>query len=1160
MRRLDALIADIVALQGITSLPTIDSDRAKANLKTAKEAGVYLDIVARGGKPETALSDYLFRPLLEGEDFLSLRMNPQMKGGDGWVDYLVEPTVGNPVAFELKPLHVLHVDDIRITNLDAMFRSLEAEGNNQVKQYLRDYDYVLFTNMVDIYYFNREALLTFTPFLKEPFLKLIDDLKVNRDIWDVVRRKEDRTPRHDLDKHFFVDLKSWYGEFSRIRFNERVHGDEKIVQLLNKFVFVKTLEDFSLIPFNFLRDTYEEKQQKWNTKGRKRVFREFFSEIDKWCYDYYDTELFKEDFFEHIAGDDANLKELQFAVEKILGISPAAQLATSGIIHYNYRTINEDIFGKAYETFLAEERKQQGIFYTPSAITEYMCETVVNSLFVPPKEAILATLQKGDYDKAMAAAEALTEIKIIDAACGSGSFLIKALKHIWKVYEDIGDKTSWATSKEEMFEPETVRIPRERTLAVRDALGVNGNNRKAISLAILRHLYGIDLDEKAVDVAKANIWKEAVKLSPASFRYTSLPETANHILPNLELNFVVGNSVVDLPFDDSIELLSEFHQDDIIKLHSIRDTYLRDPFDPDAIRDAMDIKQRVRESLYRCFSDRGYTYLSSPLFVPLEFFFSFFDRDGNPLPDASQGMQGVIGNPPWENIKPITKEFAARFPNIFGDITKFSLSGKEFEGLFQRALDSDQTFREAWGTYASSIEALSAFIRQNYCIYGSSGDLSYQKVFLERALMICQRGGMVALLVPSGFHTDEGQMELRKEILDKYTLLSLMSFENRGSCLFPDIDPRFKFDSLIIRKSPNTEGTAIATRYYIHDIDDVREPFMLNPHDIAHFSPQVLGFVEFRNHKDAEIALAIRGSHPLLSDTKMRILSEFHMTNDNNLFHDRRSPSRLPLYEGKMIYQYTCRYADPQHWISESDGRERLLKKEVGRIAKLIRNLPGCAGLKGKALKDFKDEKIRQIKEKFNGRVWKLDYEVSRLAYRAVARSTDERTLIATILPPGVFTGHSLNVFKSFFYEIEGDDIVQKMAAPDNIAFALAFLNSFTTDYYMRLRVSANLTTFFLYELPFPEVQQTLRSEIIELACKLLGSDEGLREFTGSLGVSDAASPDELLPIRSRIECLIAKEVFGLNKDQLGHTLSSFVFGSVDTVLIHSIQDLFDEI
>lgn len=1160
MRRLNDLIEDLTALQSLTPLAIVDSDRVRAGLKTPKEAGVYLDVVARGGKPETALSDYLFRPLLEGDDFLSLRLNPQMKGGDGWVDYLVQPSAGNPVAFELKPLLLKHVDELEITDLAVIFQRFDAGTNNQIKQYLRDYDYVLLTNMVDVYYFNREALITFVPFLKESFLELINDLKVNRDIWDVVRRKEDRTPRHDLDKRFFVDLKSWYGEFRHIRFNEGVHGDERVVQLLNKFAFIKTLEDFSLIPFNFLRDTYEEKQRKWSTKGRGRVFREFFSEIDKWCYDYYDTELFKEDFFDHVVNDEANLKELQFAVEKILGLSAAAQLATSGIIHYNYRTINEDIFGKAYETFLAEERKQQGIFYTPSQITEYMCETLVNDLFNPPKEALLTALQKGDYASAMAAVQELIEIKIIDAACGSGSFLIKALKHIWRVYEEIGDATAWAMSKEQMFEPDAVRIPREQTMAVRDALGVNGSNRKAISLAILRHLYGIDLDEKAVDVAKANIWKEAVKLSPESFRYTSLPETANHILPDLELNFVIGNSIVDLPLEDTIAFLSDLHQEDIIELHSIRDSYLRDPFDPEPIKNAIEIKQKVRESLQRCFTEHGYHNLSSPLFVPFEFFFSFFDQSGQPLPDLLRGMHGVIGNPPWENIKPIAKEFAAKFPEIFADLSKFSLAGKEFERLFQQTLSSDEDFRKAWETYSNSIEALSVFIRQNYQIYGATGDLSYQKVFLERGLIICRKGGMVALLVPSGFHTDEGQRDLRREILVNYTLLSLMSFENRGNRWFPDIDSRFKFDSLIIRKLPNTEGARIATRYYIHDITEIGDPLLLDPQDIARFSPHVFGFVEFRDHKDAEIVSAMRNNHPLLSDTAARILSEFHMTNDNDLFHDRRSPTRLPLYEGKMIHQYDSSYADPQYWISESQGRERLLKKELGRIAKLIQHLPRYDELKGKALKEFREEKIWQIRERFNEGIWKLDYQVPRLAYRAIARSTDERTLITTVLPSLVFTGHSLNVFKSFFYEIENDEITQKSFPAEHIAFTLAFLNSFVTDYYIRLRVSANLTTFFLYELPVPDVPQALRAEIIPLVCRLLSNDEGFREFRGLLGMTDGATPTELPSIRSRIECLIAKEVFGLNKDHLSHILSSFVFGSVDAVFISSILDLFDSV
>lgn len=63
------------------------------------------------------------------------------------------------------------------------------------------------------------------------------------------------------------------------------------------------------------------------------------------------------------------------------------------------------------------------------------------------------------------------------------------------------------------------------------------------------------MDEKAIDVAKVNLWKEAIKLLPNKFKYSALPADANHILPDLELNFVVANALVDIPIKECIEIL-----------------------------------------------------------------------------------------------------------------------------------------------------------------------------------------------------------------------------------------------------------------------------------------------------------------------------------------------------------------------------------------------------------------------------------------------------------------------------------------------------------------------------------------------------------------------------------------------------------------------------
>ncbi len=1148
MRQIEDIIEDIKLLYTIASYPIDNIGKLLSNLKTEREAKFYINLISQGGKPETAISDYLFKPLLEGEEYLDLRLNPQMKAGNGWVDYLIGGlSGGNPVAIELKPLHEIRCDKITLSTLKT--------DENQIKQYLRSYDYVLLTNMRDVHYYNREAMLNFEPFLKEDFLVLVEDLRTNRNIWDVVRRKEDRTPKHELDKKFFTDLTKWYEEFKELEFKQNTDKDEKVVQLINKFIFVKTLEDFSLIPFNFLRDCYEEKVRKWKTKGNRKVFREFFDELNRWCYEYYDTELFKGNIYELIIDSDKNIKNLQISIEKVLGLSAWSMAFGIGLVHYNYRSINEDIFGKAYETFLAEERKEQGIYYTSAEITEYVSSVLIQNLFKEAKEKLLSLINEGEYIAAEEIARKLIKIRIIDPACGSGSFLIKTLKNIWSVYSDIEDKTHWATIPGELLEPDHIRIPKEQANKIRNILRIN-SDRECISLAVLRHLFGIDRDEKAIDVAKVNIWKEAIKLSPKSFKYDTLPETANHILPDLELNFAVGNTLIDLPLTDCIDYITKNHAKDIATLHRIRNRYIDNPFEPQILDEAISIKTNIRENLYKYFSEvynekDKYKFDEMPVFIPLEFFFSYFNQNGSPLDTEDAGFEGVIGNPPWENIKPIAKEFAAKHPNVFGEISKFSLEGAEFEKIFNKAL-KDGSLRNDWESYRNKIQSLSDYIRDNYILYGS-GDISYQKVFLEKSIRITRKDGVVAILVPSGFHTDEGQINLRKEIVFKNTLLKLMSFENRRKCWFKDIDPRFKFDSVIFKKAEN-EGNPIETGFYIHSISEITQPVMLSMDEITKLSPTVLGFFEFKTPADKDIALKIRGNHPLIIDHGYKMLSELHITNDNSLFNKGKTGNSLILYEGKMINQYTHKFSEPKYWVSESKGMERLLGKEIHRIKKIVKEIASNNGLSGREEREFVENKIQEILKRFETGKWKLDYEVYRLAYRAIASSTNERTMIATIIPKNAFTGNSINVFKSFSYSIDGDDVVQKQVPDDTIVLLLALLNSFVMDYYLRLKVSANLTTYFIDELPVPNIKEDIKSKIISFALKLLPEDIASILHKSITITPYITATENEKTARAKLEALIARDVYGLTIKEMEHILDSFVFGDIDTELKDKIR------
>jgi hypothetical protein len=896
-----------------------------------------------------------------------------------------------------------------------------------------------------------------------------------------------------------------------------------------------------------LQNIYEYKKDIWSAKGKRKILEEFFNELNRWFYLYYDTEIFKINILDFIEDDENNYEQFMDIIEIVLGFGKWQKTFGMGLTFYNFRQIDEDIFGKSYEMFLAENRKEGGIYYTSKEITTYMAKEIVNELFVKRKENILKALEDNDFERAEKEIDEMIKITILDPACGSGSFLIKVLREIYKVYEEIDDQTfPWEKQSQLLDIDPFMRKRRENIRKMRRKLGFSESTkekRKLISLIILRHLYGIDIDEGAVEIAKVNLWKEAIKLHPNSFYYRNLTRE-HHILPDLELNIINGNSLYSLDDDKItkvIEQNEEFRQN-IRNMLSIRNEYLSNPFNPDILAEFKERKEKLKGYFWGILRKRyGITgILDKPVFYPIEFPHIYFDNNGKIL-EGEKGFDGIIGNPPWENLKPIKKEFASHYPVFFGEITKFSIKGKEFKRFFEERLKIEE-IRELWEEYQEEIRKISNYLKGNYRLRGR-GDISYQKLFIELALKLSKK--VFILLVPSNFHTDEGAKELREEILKNYNLKELLSFENRRHMWFKDVDPRYKFDIVFMEKK-KPEKTFKA-RFYVRNWEEIGKKFDYKIELITKISPRSKTVTEFLDPCHIPLMENIRGDHPLLYELGIKLVSEFHMTNDNYLFHTKKKEDYLPLYEGKMIYQYDSHYSDAYYFVKEKDGRERLIERKLnGEIKRLIKKLSDSLGLKRKEAREFKEKLMKKCFHRFESGKWKLDYEVERLAYRAVASSTNERTLIGVVIPEKGFAGHSLNLLKQFYYEIdiESEEILQ-LSLEEKIGFDFnyyfqALINSFVLDYYIRQRVSANLTMFFLEELPIPDSPE--REEVIDLSYSIQR-------------LVEQGDEEEALLLRAELEAKIARDLFSLDKTDMKKILDTFIYGNIDKELIDLILE-----
>jgi hypothetical protein len=576
--------------------------------------------------------------------------------------------------------------------------------------------------------------------------------------------------------------------------------------------------------------------------------------------------------------------------------------------------------------------------------------------------------------------------------------------------------------------------------------------------------------------------------------------------------------------------LAQNRKAELAKLHELRNRYIAKPGDHTPLDEALALRAQLRTALDAEFKDENLP--DAPLLAALHFFPCFFAADGSPLPEDAQGFDGNIGNPPWGNVKPVRKEFAR--------VGKYSVPAADMDAWFEKKLKEDADFKARWERYEAQFAAYKEFLGRTFRHQGS-GDWNLFKLFLENNLTLLKTGGRLVILVPSGIQTDEGCADLRRLLTTEHTLLELSSFENKGYKakvnggekhikIFPDVHPQYKFGFLhIVNDVPTPPAHAFAARFYLHDPADAAGPAIRYGVELARrFSPTNLSLMEFRTERDYQLCAKILACHPLLGSFGHQFRRELHMSEDSGFFKKATSTSlkagQFWLFEGKMIFQFDANYARPAYFVIEKEVREELLRKELFRLAAVVRSAK-CKEIEGEPLPNSKEDMEVILRKCFKAKKFVLDYECERLAYRSVGSSTNERSLIAALVPSNVCMSHSLYylVPSSWAVSAKGK-IRQEQIERSELLLLSAVLNSLTANYYIRNKISANLNISFLEELPLPKVGDELRAELSAAAEKLMADPHDVKE-------------------RAKLEVLVAREVYGLNADDWQHLTGTFTFG-----------------
>ena len=763
------ILSDLQTLFELDEISIVDFQVFLNKVKT-KEVKSYLVGLSKGSKPEQILRETFFTMNAELAKFLFKNIFPEVGQQQGFIDYLIKEE-REEIVLEIKPLYTatFKKEKSGAKLVKVKKKKLNPKDHEtQINKYLQEKrDYVVLTNLEEWYFFSKSALLekNIKPFGYIHLFDLLKDFKQVDDFWQLLDNQEDLALKEPLDYSFFKSLKSWVSELGRVRFNiEESKKTELIINLINKFIFIHSLDSFWVISKNYIIKEWSNIERKWTAKNKLRILKKFLEDINEYFYELY-TELFKiaeEDktILDFIEQDDQNIELLYQHLKIVLGIDYDFSTLTwiPGIIQYNFRRIDEDILGKSYETFLAEIRKEQGIYYTPKYITNFIVLNTINTSFTKLISLFETSLGKKEYDKCRILLMEIFSFKVIDPACGSGSFLIKALKNIWlnytilngiledkyKIYSNFGG----TLQRSEEIESEFKEI-----LALKNILNFE-NKRKLISKIIIRHIHGVDLDSNAIEVAKLNIWLEAIKLAPKDFQFDKVPaEETTHILPDLEMNLCNGDSLVGLPDEEVIQYLLNNHKQELEKLFKLRNDYINEPANIELVKQIVKIKNRIRDDLNNTFKkylaeakiDVQFLNLTIPFHWALDFWFIYFKDATKKTSPEDTGFNSVIGNPPY-----------------------FTIRGKGTGSLVQTYSYSYLQNVPDWKSY-----------------FRSQSDIYYY--FVIKSINLLKKRGNFGFIIESYWLENDYADKLKEKILESCSLETLINF-GKVKKIFEDAD------------------------------------------------------------------------------------------------------------------------------------------------------------------------------------------------------------------------------------------------------------------------------------------------------------------------------------------------------------------------------------
>jgi type I restriction-modification system DNA methylase subunit len=825
--------------------------------------------------------------------------------------------------------------------------------------------------------------------------------------------------------------------------------------------------------------------------------------------------------------------------------------------------------GDIYFSDRSSNRKTTASYYTPPAFTQYMAQ-----------EAI-AEAEKQEPN--------LLNWRILDNACGSGHFLIETLDQVTRrAFDKIGneqDNDAPTLLLRQTFEAEKIAVAAAVAETLGEAVAID-------ELSLLKRLmlkkviYGLDLNPFAVELTRLSLWLDTFVIgTPLSFiehhirRGNALiGSTKTELIAALgqnnlfaesiknQINDLVGQLLVinDLRDNNAADIAAskatfERISPALSRLNSILNLVTFEKMLP-FIYDKSEAKQWG--SLVKSALDQPQAFIQSDptdtlnqeiakaadLYQFFNYEIAFAEAFATP---SDSGFHIVIGNPPWDK----TKFDESEFFSVWRSAYRSAINSRKQE-MRDEVLSYPYAVRE-YEARKKYINNTNDYFKTYFPLNRGAGDNNLFRLFLEHNLRLLTPKGSLNYLTPSAWSYEDSSLQLRQHIFEQYQTKYFYQFENREK-IFDRVDSRYKF--AVFQLLPNAEptnNTTIKTRFMQTDVNILRgqEGVISYPiADIRGLSPHHSSLFEVRQATDLGILRKLYAAFAPINPDYMDFRRELDMTNDRDIFLETCSTAiDWPLYEGKMIQQYNANYAPAKYWVNAETLRKRLLSVETSRlIGDIYEQLPEADKRKGK--RESVLQHLGLADERELAPHLDFDYNYPRLAFRGIARNTDERTLITALLPAFSTFGHSMMANTTHKYILNAaNQIESRPISTARLLLVQAVFNSLLADFFIRLLVDINVSKTYLMRLPMPQpsdaelLANPKYVRIVRLAAILNLNVMGIAAYgdlAASLGITSADLPkNEKQRARLSIEIdVLVAQLYGISSAELAHLTSPTYF------------------